>query len=56
MRAQATRQARKRRAQNRHPGVPDSIELLKDKQVTRRATLPRLLGNRPHHARVPCPM
>ena len=40
MRAQAMRRARKGRAQSRHPGVPDSIELLKDRQVTRRATLP----------------
>ena len=38
------RYVRDRRARHRPPGVPDSIERLEDRQVTRRATLPRLLG------------
>ena len=45
--AQAMRRVRERRAQIRHPGVKDSIELHNGRQVTRRATNKEPLGNQP---------
>ena len=37
------------------PRGPNSIELLKDRR-NQASDVTRLLGNRPHHARVPRPM